>query len=327
MKRRLRNIQAALAVIMSSMLFFTSCSEEETFDVVGSSENKVFLNTQLWSPVGVANGVVFNITKTPLEVIIQDAEKIETRIVARCTKPAETDIRVQFTYDPSLLMDSYALLPGGLTLSMDKSEVTIPKGATVSSDSIVLSIEGDLSLFDAGAYMAPIKIVSAGDALLSDMITASLIVKAAFNNIESGATSVPGAALNRSGWSATLGGADASNIFDNSNNTYSSGSALPLVLEVDMQSVQSNITGIRLQNQSRNYCMSAVNVYVKQGVSDEYILQGRASLSRPSNIQTYPQFIRFISKVDARYIKLEILSFVYSGYPVRLSEFIPYQEE
>jgi len=327
MKRRLKNIETALAVIISSMLFFTSCSEEVSYDVVGSSENKVFLNTQLWSPVGVTNGVVFNITRTPLEVIIQNAEKIETKIVARCTRPAETDIRVQFAYDPSLLMDSYALLPGGLTLLMDKSEVTIPKGATVSNDTIVLSVEGDLSLIDPGVYMAPVKIVSAGDALLSDRITASLILRAAFNNIQNGATSLPGAALNRSGWSATLGGSDASNILDNSNNTYSSGSLLPLMLEVDMQSVQSNITGIRLQNQSRNYCMSAVNVYVKKGVSDEYNLQGRATLSRPSNIQTYPQFIRFIGKVEARYIKLEILSFVYSAYPVRLSEFIPYQEE
>lgn len=327
MKRRLKNIETTLAAIISSMLFFISCSEEMTYDVVGSSENKVFLHTQIWSPVGVSNGVVFNITRTPLEVIIQDAEKIETKIVARCTKPAVTDIKVQFASDPSLLMDSYTSLPGGLTLSMNKSEVTIPKGATVSSDSIVLSIEGDLSLFDDGAYMAPVKIVSAGDVPLSDMITASLIVKATFNNIQNGANIVPGAPLNRNGWSATLSGSDASNIFDNNNNTYSSGSALPLVLEVDMKSLQSNITGIRLQNQNRFFCMSAVDVYVKQGESDEYILQGRASLSPPSNIQTYPQFIRFIGKVEARYIKLEILSFIYSGYPVRLSEFITYQEE
>lgn len=313
---------------MSSMLFFTSCSEEVTYDVVGSRENKVFLNTQLWSPVGVTNGVVFNITKTPLEVIIQDAEKIETKIVARCTKPAETDIRVQFAYDPSLVEEGYASLPQGVNLLMDRETLTIPRGATHSQDTLKLTPEGDLLHFEPGSYMASVTITSAGETDVDERRSASLVIKVEFNNIEQGASSLPGTAIERSGWSATLGTANADNLFDGNNSTYSSSSTLPLMLDVDMGSLKENITGIRLQNQSRYYAMSAANVYIRESELGDFQLQGSVTLSMPSNTSGYPQYIKFIGPVKARYIRLEILSFLYgTRYAARLSEFMPYQGE
>lgn len=321
------NIKYAVACsMMFAFLILQACSDEK-YDITGSTENKVFINTQSWSPIDIPNGIVYNITKTPLSTSLDNAEKIETKFVVRCTNPASSDIRVQLEYDESLILPSYSPLPGGISLVMDKNELIIPQGATVSKDSITLSAEGALELFEAGQYMAPVKVISADNASLSNQIVTSILVKSVFNNIENGATSLPGTAITRTGWTATMGGSDASNIFDGNNSSYSTGSTLPLVLEVDMQSLQDNIIGIRLQNQSRNYCMTSANVYIRESESDEYKLQGIASLSRPSNSSPYPQHIRFIGKVNARYIKLEILSFYSTTSPVRLSEFMPYREQ
>lgn len=313
-------------VVAFGLLSMYGCGKEVSFDIEGEKENIVFVNTHQWSPIFLPNGILFHVTKTPISTIILEGEKIEAKIVARCTKPGDKNIIVEFAYDQSLIDDNYLQIPPSLTLSMNKNFVTIPKGATISSDTLTVTLEGDLQLLETGNYLIPIKIISANNVRISERSTASLMLMVNFNNIQPNATSVAGTPLSRSQWSAILGSSDASNIFDNNNNTFSTGSSLPLELEVDMQSVQQKISGIRLQNQSRNYCMTSADIYLKKAASDEYQYQGRVSLQRPSNISTYPQFIQFIGAVDARYIKFNILSFYNIRYPIRLSEFIPYSE-
>src|SRR5690554_5948479 len=142
MKKRYIQVCMAVAIILPC-LFLLACSEEAHFDVVGSKENKVFLNTQLWSPLGISNGFLFQLTKTPIGITIQGSDdSIESYIVARCTKPAEKDITVTFAYDASLVPEGYSTLPEGLSLVMDKQTAIIPAGATHSRDTIWLGLEG-----------------------------------------------------------------------------------------------------------------------------------------------------------------------------------------
>lgn len=322
MKKLLNLRFTAFWFALIGTLLIQSCSDDEIFDVVGSAENKVYLNTQSWSPVNAPkNSMVFNVTNTPEGSIIANAEKIEIRFGVQCTHPATTDILVRFEPDNSLITTGYKVFPDGVKRTMDKTELTIPKGATMSRDSITISVsKDDLGLLTVGQYMAPVKIASVTNAKASDNLTSAyLLVKTTYTNCVDQATSVPGTAAVRTGWKAAVNGADQANkLFDNNRNTYFYGSNF--TLEVDLGSVHENITGLGMGYYSQSYSMGSADIYTSDTDADHYELQGSPTFARST-----PQYVQFYKTVKARYIKIVVTSGT-SASGVAISEFNVYQE-
>lgn len=322
MKKLLNLKYAAFWFAMMSGLLITSCNNDELFDVMGSKENKVYLNTQSWGPVDAPkNSVVFNVTNTPVGSIIANADKIETKFAVQCTHAAASDIVIRFETDNSLIADGYSALPNGVRVTMDKSELLIPKGSTVSGDSITVSVSSDnLGLLIPGQYMTPVKIASVTNARLSDNLTAAfLLVRTSFTNCIDQATSVPGTAAGRTGWKANVNGTDQGNkLFDNSRNTYFYGNNF--TVEVDLGTVHENITGLALGYYSRTYSMKSAVIYTSVTGTDNYESQG--STTFPSST---PQYVQFYSPVRARYVKVVVGS-GFSASGVAMSEFNVYQQ-
>ena len=321
--RKLLNLKyTAWSFILLGISLLQSCSDDETYDVVGSAENKVFINTQSWSPINTPkNGFLFNVTNTPVGSMIADADKIEVKFAVQCTHKASSDIHVKFELDNALITEGYAALPDGVTLTMDKTALTIPEGATMSSDSITISVSNDdLDLLTVGQYMAPVKIVSVTNAKVSDNLTSAyLLVKTTYTNCVDHATSVPGTAAARTGWKATVNGADqAKKLFDNSKNTYFYGSNF--TLEVDLAAVHENITGLVMGYYSQSYSMGSADIYTSDTDTDHYELQGSPTFPRST-----PQYVQFYKSVRARFVKIVVTSGT-STSGVAISEFNVFQE-
>ncbi|MDD4193045.1 MAG: DUF1735 domain-containing protein [Mangrovibacterium sp.] len=324
MKKLLHLKQIASCFALAGVLLMQACSDDEIFDVMGSTENKVYIHTQSWSPIDAPkNSVVFNITNTPAGSIIANADKIEVKFGVQCTHPAANDILVKFEVDNSLPTEGYQGLPSGVALLIDKTEIVIPRGATKSSDSITVSIGSEhLHLFSAGQYIAPLKISSVTNAKLSDNLSSAfLLVKAAFTNCLDQATSVPGTAAERTGWMAKVNGGDQGNkLFDDNRRTYFLGDNF--TIEVDLGAVYENITGLKLDFYAWYYAMGTANIYTSATSENDYELQGT-----PSFPGSTPQYVRFYAPVSARYIKVEITSPSYSSdYGSAVTEFNLYQE-
>jgi len=320
-----KNFIICLAVVVSA-ISLQSCSDDEKYDVVGSTQNIVFINTQQFSPVGINNGTLFKIQKTAISNLWVDTDVIQGKFTVQCTKAAESDIVVKFEIDNSLVLDNYSGLPSGITLQMDKSQLTIPKGAMIASDSITISIDASkVDLFDLGTYIASVKIVSVNNAESSSSYnTASLVIKTAYDNCTSNTTTVPsGTAADRTGWTAVAADTDqGTKLFDGNNNTYfrHTGS-YPVTIEVDLGSVYSNITGFALRQYNTNYVFSQVKLYTKEDTADDYFQQGTISLTRATT-----QYINFYGAVDARYIKMEVVSPYSTSYGLAFCEFNMYQQ-
>ena len=314
----------AFCVAACGVFMLQSCSDDETYDVMGSRENKVYINVQSWNPVNTPeNSFLFHVTKTPVGSMISGADSVAVKFGVQCTKKASEDIKVTLKPDNSLVVDGYSVLPDGVTPEMDKTELTIPKGSTMSGDSITIYLNSSkLNLLPVGTYMVPVKVSSATNVgISSNLQSACLIVDAAYTNCVDQATSVSGTALGgRNSWTAALDVAPTygslSSMFDGSTWSYwylSPASACELT--VDMKSVHSAISGIRINTYGTYYSLKTVGVYSsKDGTTWE--TQGSASLATSSS----SQYIQFYSTIDAQYLKLEITGWVSSRYLI-LTEF------
>ena len=341
-----------MSFILLGVVVFQACSGSEEGLPENNVENSVFISADVLQASGDAllNSFFYVISKNSSGFVLNNGEatEIEGSFVVKCLQPAVDDIKVRFELDNSLITSAYSLLPEDAGFTVDKYELTIPKGKTVSDDKITLSISSEgidrlpiPNYYDGGtmhAYMSPvIKISSVSNdvnVINNDhLTTASIALKGSFaSNLMTGSTTVPSGTLGatKTGWTATVGGALVSNnyLFDNTQSTTNyvtiDNSSLPVSLEIDMQSVQMGITGIRLQHSARDFHASSANVYTKESATDEYRIQGPTlALSRPSSATPWPHSIRFVNAVNARYIKLEFLT-VYSSAP-RITEFGIYQ--
>jgi hypothetical protein len=315
----------AAGLMAAAAFSLSSCSDDEAFDVTGSSENLVYINTQSFSPVGAPkNSFLFNVTNTPEG---SSLSSITVKFGVQCTQVATEDIRISFAPDNSLVTEGYSPLPSGINTTLDKSELVIPQGAMISNDSITLSVTGDFQLLDAGNYMLPSKITAVTGARLSanaNLSAAYVVVKAIFTNSVY-SSSAPGTIVTKNslGWTATINGVNQPNIVDNSTSTYynSGGSpAFPLTLEVDTKSART-IKGFQLRNYSASYAIREVNVYTSSAATPtDYVFQGRVALTSAAQ-----QYIRFYQDVECHYVKVEILSSYNANGQTVITDFNVYQ--
>ena len=347
MKKYLNIKSIAMLFIMFGVVVFQACNsnDDNEFDITGDGTNKVFISTpNAGNPNAPQNSFVYTATKTLVSYNLTGGI---VKFPVQCKKPAEKDIVVQFELDNSMVYPGFEL-QNGVKVTMDKTELTILKGEVISRDSITLSvINEDITKLVIPDYYsgtkhlfmgAVAKIVSVDGAALAEnpnLTMASVVVQASFaSNLMTGSTTVPSGTevTTKTGWTAVVGNTTAANLLDGATGTAASAytaiasAVLPASLEVDMQSVQTGIRGIRLQHSGRDYISTSVNVYIKDTESEEYKLQGPAlTLSRPSNSSPYPQYIRFTNAVNARYIKLEFRTAYNANNGLRLTEFSIYR--
>ena len=341
-----------MSFILLGLGVFQACDDVvDPLEIKGSNENFVFISADVeWAPAdALLNSSYYTLSSRQSGITLNNATTMEGSFVVKCLRPAANDIKVQFELDNSLVPAAYNLLPEGVRFTVDKYELTIPKGETVSDGKITYSINtDDVSKFPIPnyydgttyGYMSPvIKIASVSNASLSSSInttTASIAIKGNFaTNLMTGSTTVPSGTLGttKTGWTATVGGVLVSNnyLFDNAQSTTNyvtiANALLPASLEIDMQSVQMGIRGMRIQHSARDNHGASVNVYIKETESEEYKLQGPAlALSRPTNSTPWPHSIRFTNAVNARYIKLEFRTAYNNGTnDLRITEFGIYQ--
>ena len=307
MKKYLNIKSIAMLFVMFGVVALQSCNGSEEFDIDGDPENKVFINTlNAGTPDIPQNSVVFALTKTPTSVLVTNGSSIEFQFSVQCRRPAEKDIIVKFGVDRSEVLPSYMSFPEGAGIEMDKTELIIPKGATISQDKMTVSIKNEsLGLFSTlGDYMTSIKVASVENASTSNLTTIPLIINTRFSNIASVGTTSSGTAISKTGWSAT-GGTNPARLYDGTTTT-SSYATIPYNTDIilDMASVQTAISLIRFTYSAAGYVMRTVEIYTRETSSEEWKSQGTASTTSTNT----NHYITFHEKVNARYIKFVFLT-------------------
>jgi len=327
--RKSLNIKTGFILFIAiAALLLQSCSDEETFDVVGDKENKVYINMQLWTPVDLpSNSVRFNVTKTPVGSFLDGTESIVLKFPVKCTHVASNDIKVKFEIDKISDLDGFSGLPDGVTVKIINNELTIPKGSMSSKDSITVSLESEsLELLSSNvSYVVPVKIASVSNASISSNLSSTyLVLKTEYSNCVNLATSISGTALTgRTSWLASLDVALSSgslaNMFDARTNTYWFVSpAKECQLTVNLTTLHTNITGIRIHSYGTSYSLNAIEV--SSSVDGEnWVNQGNVTLSTA----TAYQYIRFYEPINAQYIRLKIKGWRSASYVI-ISEFDVY---
>lgn len=308
---KLNNIAILLVVFVAILL--QSCSKEDTYDVVGSKENKVYINIQSWNPINTPkNTVIYNVTNTPVGSLVAGAGRVETKFGVQCTHIQSRDIVVKLEIDNSIIRNGFMQLPGNVTVLLNKTELTIPKGSSISSDSVQISISSEeLYKLPVGTYMIPVKIVdvkNSGTAISTNQNAMFLVLDVLESNVFStglAADMVGSLVTNKTGWTGTVNaplvsGTPAS-MFSGTN-TYWRVNPQVFQWSVDMVNEQVGITGIRIHTNTATYNFTKLKVFssndginwVSQGITDVVI--GNAY-----------QYLKFYETIDARHIKFEVL--------------------
>jgi len=322
---KFRHIIVCLTIMATSSLL--SCSDNESYDVMGDPANKVFINTQQWTPINSPkNAFSFSVVHTP----VGDFGDVQAKFPVRSTRPVNESVTIKVELDNSLVDSynkangtAYAKLPDGI-LNMSKNSVIIEKGSYLSADSVQLSIDNSkLAQLTEKAYLAPVKLMSvAGDdcEISSDYNTAYVLITTSVNLIKAnvGSTDMTGSLVSDySAWTVTTDVTPSkgsySSIFDGSTSTNWRFPSTPVTMTIDMKEVKK-ISGFKLFSQygQYGYTFSQVKISLsKDNVSYDEI--GTCSESKMNNEGGY-QYICFYGGMEAQYIKLT-LNWKYSWYP------------
>lgn len=146
---------ALLGLLAVAGMTMTSCSDDETYDVVGNPNNLIYFKA---NATNTFTGVV---THTPAG----DFGSLTAKFPVRVQRAVSKDTKVTAAVDNSLVAEynaangtDYAAMPES-AVSLSGMTVTIPAGATAATDSIVVSLnESSLSALTESAYVLPIRI-------------------------------------------------------------------------------------------------------------------------------------------------------------------------
>lgn len=334
-------IIALLALITSFSL--QSCSDDDSYDVRGTTENFVFINTGNWSPIEVSDGIYFTTVDTPYGIFLPETNlsKPEVTFYVQCSQPATADIVVKLEMDNSITLEGYESFPSGVSLAMSKTEVTIPKGAMISGEALTLSVPVEqVALLTPGtSYMASVKITSiTGGTLREDYNSFTMFIThdEDDDNLNPNVTGLVGGGTvpDRSAWKGIVKYTDnngtyyetdmSSTLFDDNANTYffnRSNYSPSFDLEFDLGSVYSDIKALRLRYYSSSYAIGSANIYISETGTDNYQLLQSVTFSSAAA----SHYLNFYKKFDARYIKVEVLAPFRTANGTVFADFYAYQ--
>lgn len=325
MEKAMKNImiKGGLAIALLTTLF--ACSDKEHFDVTGDTVNRIFVNTRS----SYVNEVSFNVIHTPIGNM---GDNVSIKIPVRATMPVSAATRVTLALDPSLI-DSYnakngtafKAIPTNL-LDIANGHLTIPSGATLSTDSMSIQVKDIAALTDP-AYVVPLKITSvsgaAGATVSENLSSVFLRVNTRSTNVYDSPTSVPGTLItDRNGWTArvtpTPTAGQVAWMFNTSTTQHwTLAPAAQCDIDVDMGSLKDGIQGIRMVS-ANSYRILQVETFTSLDGST-WTSQGISSVANANN-----QFIRFYAPVRARHTRIRVLGWQNTNF-IRVIQYHIYQ--
>lgn len=187
---------------------FTSCSDDEEYDFPGTTTNFVYQKDGSSS---------FKIIQTPISTI----STVDVQIPVQCTKKAQSDIKVTFGIDNSLIEaynteheTNYVALPENV-LVIENETVTIPAGEMKGDATVNIKTTEDESILnqlsDENVYLVPIvrKSVTGSNAVPSEQVNpiTYIVMTVIHDNVHHGASasdSKGAMVADQSGWSASV---------------------------------------------------------------------------------------------------------------------------
>lgn len=141
--------------LVSLALAFASCSDDETYDVVGNPNNLVYFNAN------ASNTFECGIMRTE----IGDLGTVKASFPVALQRPSEGEIVAKAVVDNSLIDaynanngTSYKALPEGI-VDISQSEASIEAGQTSSQDTVSVKIDNsDFSKIENGEYLLPVRL-------------------------------------------------------------------------------------------------------------------------------------------------------------------------
>lgn len=186
----------------------TSCSDDEEYDFPGTTTNFVYQKDGSSS---------FKIIQTPISTI----STVDVQIPVQCTKKAQSDIKVTFGIDNSLIEayntehgTNYVALPENV-LVIENETVTIPSGEMKAETTVNIKTTDDESVLNQlsseNDYLVPIvrKSVTGSNAVPSEQVNpvTYIVMTVVHDNVHHGAgkDDIKGTMVaDQSGWSATV---------------------------------------------------------------------------------------------------------------------------
>lgn len=302
---------------------FASCSDDETYDVVGNPDNLVYFGA------GNDNTKSIDVIKTPSGAL----EDMDVKLPVKILRQTTSDVSVTVSPDASLVADyneahetEYEAMPTDI-LSGGKLTVTIKQGEMIAADSATIHIERSaLSQLDDATYLLPVRISEAGSPISGQRGTAYIIAAVQTKYIADnvGPDDIDGSLVTDCGsWTATYDNGTAINAAELFDSDLTNGPQLrsdgndgkSQTIIVDFKS-NRQITGLRLSRWAYYYSwwdwwytydFSEVTVSVSTD-GNEWTSLGSASSSQMYNDEKGYQYVSLYEAVSARYLKLCILS-------------------
>ena len=148
-------------LLCGGILSFQSC-DDESYDVVGNPNNLVYFNQK--GGDGQLNFYSFTVDWTSVGAV---GDQVTLKVPVKTTRPADGNLSVSAAVDNSLVETynqengtAYAALPDN-TVEFIKQSVTVPAGATISTDSIEFTIPAENYIpLTERLYLLPVTISS-----------------------------------------------------------------------------------------------------------------------------------------------------------------------
>ena len=317
-----------LSVIAVTALSLQSCSNNDSYDVVGNPNNLFYIKANSSSSVSSPNTLAYTVTHTP----VGDFGEFSAKFPVRCLRPSSGNAIVKAEIDTSLISTyntkygtSYKPFPNGV---FDKSNmnVTVLKDSCKGQDSITVSISNaNLAKLTDSSYIAPIRIysVEGTDGKASNDYGIAYVVvttqtKLINNNVDP-SNMLGSLVTDFSNWTAEYPDGTSLNISDvTGDNLSGDGWSLTTnnnTVIVDMKSVK-NVTGIRScrwyyynsdWDWGYGYTFSSITFYLSQD-GNTWTDAGTANQSDMSTDQSYYQYLSLYGAVKARYLKMQYSS-------------------
>lgn len=307
MKRR--NIRLFIYLLSLSCFMCLSCADDESYDFLGDSVNRVYLRS-LDNTVNGFDKASLNIVKTPVDIIYN-----VLKFPIYSTLSVNEDISVLFSIDNSLVENynvknnvSYKEFPLKM-INLQNSELKIPSNSTVSEGLVEVEIQTDaVATLERGTYLMPITIANvAGNAKISSNRNTIYIIVSVSEDVDNIWDTPPSSKgklldIDRTNWTVSASNSiffgDTKNLFDGNTNSFIQYSISSYDdntgFIIDLKQEYSNISGV-YQYYYGNYAVKESDIYTSLD-GENWTHQGFYKSLGSSDICFY-------SPVSARYIK------------------------
>lgn len=322
MKKRLKiNTIIGIGLLLLSCTILMSCSEEESYDFSGDSQNRVYLKSAS-NTVNGLDKVSFLINKTPAGVM----SNVKMKFPLFATLKANASIEVGLSMDNSMVDKyntmygtSFDALPDGVLTFVDQT-VTILPDAAMSKDSVEIVVNPEkVKSLPIGNYLVSIAItdvkgegvsISSNRNMTHIMIEVEEDTDNIWNTTPDASSKGTLLTESRLDWTIAFTNMsmydDVKKVFDGNDYTYSycriDSYDDTTGFVVDMQKEYSNLSGVQKNFYDGSYSINESDVYTsKNGI--DWTLQGKFK-NRGSQ---YSDIIFYVP-VEARYLKFIVQS-------------------